>query len=224
MADQKNDFTYEAAHEANSQFGNTEKGRSWLNDQEEGAGLLDNFEKTERLKEENIRDPLTGLYNRRHLDKRLSELTAEKTDGRFALVILDLDFFKLINDEHGHDFGDEALQIIARRLEKPVRFFHVEKGIKGTDEVCRYGGEEFAVICQKIDNAEDAYLIAERLRSSIGKEPFIDENGNKIKLTASAGVGVWDGPGEKDPKTLIKRVDSALYDAKIKRDCTVSAL
>ena len=117
-----------------------------------------------RLYDSVVKDDLTGLYNRRYFDDRLdAELTfASRHDAPLALLILDIDHFKRINDEHGHPIGDAALRAVAHRLASTIR---------GEDVLARFGGEEFAILCRDTD-ALQAVTLAERLRLAVAREVF----------------------------------------------------
>ena len=153
-----------------------------------------------------ITDPLTNLYNRRYLTSHLATLMANAVGGRsdLCLLILDVDYFKRVNDTHGHDAGDEVLKEFALRLKKAVR---------GIDLVCRYGGEEFVVLMPDTD-AMVAFRVAERIRTSVAMEPFTIHRGHKtINVTVSIGLGILD-PAMTGPNELMKSADMALYRAK----------
>ena len=151
-------------------------------------------------------DPLTGLNNRHFLDAYMGKLIerAKRQNSPISMLITDIDKFKIVNDTHGHDAGDEVLREFARRLRECVR---------GADLACRFGGEEFLVLMSDT-SVEIALQIAERLRSSIETLAF-DLPGEKgqLSLTTSVGVTSFD-PEQDSPETLIKRADDALYEAK----------
>jgi two-component system cell cycle response regulator len=153
-----------------------------------------------------ITDALTGLHNRRYMESHLATL-AEQAAVRgkpLALMMLDIDFFKSINDSHGHDAGDDVLREFALRIRKSIR---------GIDLACRYGGEEFVVVMPETDLAV-AGMVAERLRHAIATEPFAIEKGTKrIDVTISIGIAVLDRKGEP-VADVMKRADQALYRAK----------
>lgn len=153
-----------------------------------------------------ITDALTGLHNRRYMESHLATL-AEQASARgkpLALMMLDIDFFKSINDSHGHDAGDDVLREFATRIRKSVR---------GIDLACRYGGEEFVVVMPETD-LHVAGMVAERLRRAIASEPFaIDKGTKKISVTISIGLAVLDRKGEPIADVM-KRADQALYRAK----------
>jgi two-component system, cell cycle response regulator len=153
-----------------------------------------------------ITDPLTGLHNRGYMARHLDNLVAQSQhSGKpLAFVIVDIDFFKRVNDGHGHDIGDEVLQEIARRINANVR---------GIDLACRYGGEEFVVVMPDTDITY-AYSIAERLRKSIETNPFvISRPPGRIAITVSIGIAGTEG-GEDNAEALLHRADQALYNAK----------
>ena len=153
-----------------------------------------------------VTDQLTNLYNRRYLTSHLATLMANAAGGRadLCLLILDVDYFKRVNDSHGHDAGDEVLKEFAQRLKKAVR---------GIDLVCRYGGEEFVVLMPDTD-AMVAFRVAERIRTTVAMEPFSIHRGQKtINVTVSIGLGVLDA-NMTSPNELMKSADMALYRAK----------
>lgn len=152
-----------------------------------------------------IVDELTGLYNRRYFDRHLSMLLDKASDQSrdMAVMMLDLDYFKSVNDTHGHDAGDAVLKEFAERLQRNIR---------GVDLACRFGGEEFVVIMPDTDMRQ-AHNVAERVRESICELPFSIGKDAPLKVTVSVGVALNDGPDEM-PDTLLKRADIALYLAK----------
>jgi two-component system cell cycle response regulator len=153
-----------------------------------------------------VTDGLTGLHNRRYMESHLITL-AEQASMRgkpLALMMLDIDFFKSINDGYGHDAGDDVLREFAVR---------VRKSIRGIDLACRYGGEEFVIVMPETD-LRVAGMVAERLRRSIAGEPFAVHNGAKrIDVTISIGLSILERKGERVADVL-KRADIALYRAK----------
>lgn len=151
-------------------------------------------------------DPLTGLHNRRYLENHLETLFARSTARKrpLAVMMIDLDHFKKLNDTHGHAAGDRVLKEFAVQLKIAVR---------DMDLVCRYGGEEFIVIMP--DTTEEiASQVAERLLAELGhSEITIGENGETVKMTASVGITTKDFT-EALPQTCLERADKALYQAK----------
>lgn len=154
-----------------------------------------------RLAELAMRDPLTGLHNRRHLVERLDAVipTALEATGP-ATLFIDLDDFKTVNDTHGHDVGDTVLVEVARRILAHSR---------GQDTVVRLGGDEFVVLCEGV-TAGIAEAVAARIVEAIA-EP-VRVAGRDIRVTASCGVVV---AGEETPRTrLLEAADAAMYRAK----------
>ena len=170
------------------------------------------LEETRRL---SVTDSLTGLHNRRYFTRQLEENVrrSARYGERLALVLLDLDFFKDVNDQHGHQVGDRALQLLAGTLQEAVR---------ETDQTARIGGEEFALLLLRCDR-ELALQISERVRAEI-RELAIEELPDvEMDLSASVGVAFFPDDGA-DPKTLMRVADDALYRAKrLGRDQVVLA-
>jgi two-component system cell cycle response regulator len=152
-----------------------------------------------------ITDQLTGLHNRRYMARHLDTLMKNASDAKpISFLIMDIDYFKAVNDTYGHDVGDEVLRDFASRIGANVR---------GIDLACRYGGEEFVVVMPDTD-AGFAYTVAERLRQSIELTPFpISRAPHKINVTASIGIASSNGNGDDSDK-LLHRADQALYRAK----------
>ncbi|GLQ09536.1 PleD family two-component system response regulator [Devosia yakushimensis] len=150
-------------------------------------------------------DDMTGLYNRRYFERHLSVmLNKAQTQGRdMALMILDVDHFKAVNDTYGHDTGDVVLKEFATRLKRNIR---------GVDLACRFGGEEFVVLMPDTDFRQ-AEAIAERVRLSIAERGFEAGAGRMLPVTVSVGVTLNESLTDT-PETLIKRADVALYRAK----------
>ena len=149
-------------------------------------------------------DFLTGLPNRSLLTDRLAQAIAlaQRHGKRLALMYLDLDQFKHINDSLGHALGDQLLQAAARRLQECVRH---------SDTVCRQGGDEFVVLLAEIEAAGDAALSAEKLLESLAKPYLIA--GHRLHVTASIGIGLYPDDG-KDAESLLRNADTAMYHAK----------
>ncbi len=151
-------------------------------------------------------DPLTGARSRRYGLVRLeAELGRERMRGpeRPALVMLDIDHFKLVNDVHGHPVGDEVMRELVRRVRTTLR---------AGDELIRWGGEEFLILLPHTADADFAMTIAERVRSAAAERPFATTAG-AIPITVSAGVALVTDAGET-AETVIARTDAALYAAK----------
>lgn len=160
-----------------------------------GIGLMQ--DKIGRLKSEVQTDPLTGLLNRRGLNAVLEYFLA--TQQPFAVLALDIDYFKRVNDTFGHDVGDDVIETVARQL---------EFGARQSDVICRNGGEEFLMILPATDS-ETALAIAERVRRRIEVQE-LDRVGN---ITISIGVAFW-APDMKTMEYTFKQADEALYEAK----------
>ncbi|MBT7071728.1 MAG: diguanylate cyclase [Anaerolineae bacterium] len=156
------------------------------------------------LQEQAIRDPLTGLYNRRYLfDFLQRELKLAKRQPKtLSLLLLDIDHFKKINDTYGHNTGDTVLQSVARLLQEFTR---------ETDLACRYGGEEFLLLLPDID-CDTALQRAETLRQTVQETcvPYLD---HRLSVTISVGLAVYPADGS-DYAEIIQKADEALYEAK----------
>lgn len=152
-----------------------------------------------------VTDQLTGLHNRRYMEAQLKGLMTRAAHGGppVSVLIVDLDYFKRVNDGHGHDAGDDVLRAFAARLASNFR---------PTDLVCRFGGEEFVVIMPDT-RAREAEVIAQRLRQHVQDAAFRLPTGEDLSMTISGGVAVSEGPGDS-PDSILKRADEALYRAK----------
>jgi diguanylate cyclase (GGDEF)-like protein len=149
-------------------------------------------------------DVLTGLPNRLLLLDRLGEAIARarRRCSLLAVLFLDVDGFKAVNDTLGHSTGDGVLRSIAARLTGVLR---------QSDTVCRYGGDEFVVLLSEIEHTADALIVASKLRAVVAAP--LDAGGREIFVTASIGIGLYpfDGP---DAETLISHADGDMYEAK----------
>ncbi|WP_268796783.1 sensor domain-containing diguanylate cyclase [Pseudomonas huanghezhanensis] len=154
----------------------------------------------EELRTMSVTDPLTGVYNRRYFEERLeAELVrVGRHGGELSVIMLDLDHFKAINDDHGHAMGDRVLQMICQRMGDRLR---------RTDVFCRFGGEEFMILCPDTDSSQ-AYRLARELWGELRGTP-VDDVG---RVTASFGMATWRW-GETG-ETLLLRADSGVYAAK----------
>ena len=153
-----------------------------------------------------ITDGLTGLYNRRYMESHLGSLLEQAASrGKpLTILVLDIDFFKSINDSYGHDAGDDVLREFATRIRKSIR---------GIDLACRLGGEEFVIVMPETDMAV-ATIVAERLRRRIASEAFgISQGAKAIDVTISIGIATLD-TADDTASTILKRADQALYRAK----------
>jgi diguanylate cyclase (GGDEF)-like protein len=161
------------------------------------------------LEEQSITDPLMGIYNRRHLDRRLEEEVgkARRYGLPLCVLLLDLDHFKQINDEHGHAVGDRVLSTLGALMLDAVR---------KSDIVTRYGGEEILVLAPHT-SLEEGCLLAERLRTGVESAPLApgSETKDRRPLHVKVSVGVAAlGPDIQDGRALLKAADEALYRAK----------
>jgi diguanylate cyclase (GGDEF)-like protein len=166
---------------------------------------LANLKLREILRSQSIRDPLTGLYNRRYFEESLNrELhRASRTKRQVSLVMLDVDHFKHFNDTYGHQCGDFLLKEIAAVIRERVR---------AGDVACRYGGEEFSLILAEVDT-DGARKCLESIRESI-RQLSLNHRGQILgSVTLSAGVAAFPNHGE-NPEDLIRAADEALYGAK----------
>ncbi len=156
-----------------------------------------------------ITDELTHAYNQRFFWKKLKDEIdrAIRYKHDLSLILLDIDYFKLYNDEHGHAAGDKVLQVVAKTLQTNIRT---------TDTLIRYGGEEFAIILPETSQ-DQAKEMAERIRKSIAKKasPFKIKN-KRRGITISLGVSGLTNGKSIQPKSLVKKSDQALYQAKKK--------
>jgi diguanylate cyclase (GGDEF)-like protein len=154
-------------------------------------------------------DELTGLYNRREMDRRLRECANHysRYNHPVALVMLDVDYFKIINDSYGHQVGDEVLRALGALLRSTVR---------EVDFTARYGGEELAVILPEMTSGQ-AFGMAERLRRCISAQPFTLARDKKqpIQLSITVSLGVASLPDDADSAAgLVDAADRCLYEAK----------
>ena len=155
----------------------------------------------ERFRRDAEHDPLTGLLNRRSLERHVDRLTS--SGERFALLFVDIDHFKRINDEFGHEAGDEVLRTVAARM---------RDGIRPGDFLGRYGGEEFLILVSGAGR-ESARLVAERQRKHI--ETMTAPDLRLSKVTVSIGAAAFDPRDQmEDTEQLLRRADLALYRAK----------
>jgi two-component system cell cycle response regulator len=153
-----------------------------------------------------VTDTLTGLHNRRYMTSQAGQLVKRAALGGepVSALLVDIDFFKRINDTFGHDVGDEVLREFSVRLATNVR---------AIDLACRYGGEEFVVIMPDTQ-LKDALRIAERLRLHVAGTPFKAPGlSEPLTVTISVGVACTIGPDDTT-ETLLKRADAAVYEAK----------
>ncbi|HWC31566.1 MAG TPA: diguanylate cyclase, partial [Actinomycetota bacterium] len=160
-------------------------------------------EEAERL---SITDGLTGIFNRRYLQLSLRrEIERAQRFGRsVSLLMLDLDRFKDVNDEHGHQRGDEVLVELARRVMGEIR--------TQIDQFARYGGEEFVILLPETP-CDGALVVAEKIRKAVAARPFTSQTGPPVRVTVSIGVAAYPDDGES-ADDLLRTADAALYRAK----------
>ena len=158
----------------------------------------------EALAHQAIHDPLTGLPNRLHFVERVDQelARAEQRHERIAVLFLDLDRFKVVNDSLGHSAGDRLLVAVADRLSATMG---------PTDIVARFGGDEFTILCHNVTSEETAELVAERLAQAIARPVALIEG--EVFVTASVGIALSGKPGDT-PETLLRNADAAMYRAK----------
>jgi diguanylate cyclase (GGDEF)-like protein/hemerythrin-like metal-binding protein/PAS domain S-box-containing protein len=152
-----------------------------------------------------FRDPLTKLPNRRLLRDRLQSAVAraERDGANVALLFLDLDKFKSINDSLGHEVGDWLLKAVAQRLESCLRSY---------DTAARLGGDEFVVLLPDLAQRDDVYRVAERIQSALST-PFITDDGRRLEVSVSIGVSIYPEHAE-NASDLLHASDAAMYSAK----------
>ena len=153
-----------------------------------------------------VTDALTGLHNRRYMAGQLQALVNRAVHGgsSVAVLLMDIDHFKSVNDSFGHDAGDEVLTEFAVRLATNVR---------AVDLPCRMGGEEFVVVMPGA-SLDDAHKVAERIRRDVASAPFRIMGGREsLSITISIGVAATNGAGDT-PEQLLKRADEGVYEAK----------
>jgi two-component system, cell cycle response regulator len=153
-----------------------------------------------------VTDPLTGLYNRRYMESQTGPLVeyCSNRSKSLSILALDVDFFKSVNDNHGHDVGDRVLQELASRMKRNLR---------SVDMVCRVGGEEFVAVLPETDMGV-AEKVAERIRRAVCLKPFNSGSTlGPLNISISIGVSTFEGSADR-MDTMLKRADQALYKAK----------
>jgi diguanylate cyclase (GGDEF)-like protein len=170
----------------------------------EAAPVLEARRLTEALKESSLRDPMTGLNNRRYLEEYVESLLANvrRRKVHLAIMMLDLDYFKMVNDSYGHDAGDSVLKALSQILKQSVR---------ASDMVIRYGGEEFLIVLQEATGAA-ADQVAENIRHAVEK---MRVNVGGVMLQKTISIGLADYPSDSNTFwQAVKFADVALYRAK----------
>jgi len=174
------------------------------------AICLENACNLERLKRQGLTDTLTAINNRRFFDQRLKEEVelARRNIDTLSCLLLDVDYFKQVNDSYGHQVGDQVLIAVAALIRAQMR---------STDVLARFGGEEFSTLLAHTPEAE-ALDVAERIRTSIERHRFQDPNGRPFTITISIGVATLNGGSEQamqfSAQGLVGQADRALYKAK----------
>ena len=169
------------------------------------ALALANLRLRETLRVQSIQDPLTGLYNRRFLEEALEkEVSRSRRHGRpFGVLMLDIDYFKKVNDTHGHDVGDQVLQALGNYLAGQVR---------SEDIACRLGGEEFVLIVSEVSR-EQLVAKAEIMCAAIPDVLALPMDDDVLRITVSIGVALFPDDGDT-AQSVLKAADEALYVAK----------
>jgi diguanylate cyclase (GGDEF)-like protein len=157
------------------------------------------------LEEITITDSLTQVFNRQYFMDRIKQEVkrSHRYGTHVSLLMLDIDYFKKVNDTYGHQAGDSVLAGVAGLI---------KDGLRDTDLFARYGGEEFSLLAMAMDQA-DAELLAERLRKKVESAEFV-LGGHSLKVTVSIGVSAWMPEIKENFEELVRRADSALYSAK----------
>jgi diguanylate cyclase (GGDEF)-like protein len=185
----------ETSHSEKSQFANILKSTS---------GYINIVEHINYLKNQTVIDPLTGLYNRRFFDEKLSNEIdrIKRNEDPFSLILSDIDNFKKVNDTYGHLEGDNVLKILAKILKECIR---------SIDIAARYGGEEFVIILPNADNTK-GQAVANRILQRVRSTYFSDVVGKNI--TASLGLATYYYNDKYTSLEIVKRADDAMYQAK----------
>jgi diguanylate cyclase (GGDEF)-like protein len=173
-------------------------------------------ETLEALRKLATHDPLTGLLNRREFDRIMAEEheRAQRFTRSFAIVMLDLDHFKSINDKHGHPAGDLVLKTVAKRIARQLR---------SVDRFARIGGEEFAIVLTEVDHVT-ASEVARRIVGMMARQPVLLDDGTPLLVTLSAGSAAMPA-NATDTRLLVQIADKALYEAKTRgRNRAVAAV
>jgi two-component system cell cycle response regulator len=175
------------------------------------AICLENVISNEMLKYIGLTDALTGVYNRRYIDRRLLEeiARARRQSYRVSCIYIDVDHFKQVNDRFGHQAGDDVLREVASRIKAELRM---------SDALGRFGGEEFVVLLIDAD-LESASMVAHRIRASVADQPFLLQDGEALPVTVSIGVATLEDferehAIETVAQELVAQADQALYEAK----------
>lgn len=171
----------------------------------QAAIALSNAHLHQTISQKAYTDTVTGLPNRRALDERLeAEIRkARQTDTRFAVIMMDLDGFKKVNDTYGHDFGDRVLR---------ATFNAISVSVRATDFLARYGGDELTLLLSQSDQSA-AKLVTDKIVESLQKFKMATPDGRPLQLGISGGIAIYPTHG-KTASELLRAADAALYDAK----------
>ena len=152
-----------------------------------------------------MQDSLTGLANRRLLDFRMAQsfAQAKRFNRLMAIMYIDIDHFKKLNDSYGHDIGDELLKTVAIKLNDCIR---------DVDTLSRVGGDEFVIVLEELHQIRDANMIAEKIMACFSEDVVV--RSERIKVTLSIGIAIYDHRSEETLESLMKKADIALYAAK----------
>lgn len=173
---------------------------------DESAPILNSLRLLKLLRSQTLKDPLTQCYNRRFLEDYLNqyEPLAKRNKSEIGLFMLDLDFFKAVNDEHGHQAGDQLLKDVVEIIRDQIR---------ESDLLVRFGGEEFLIILLEVKNSGSSENVAEKIRLAVERYHFKVSDGTVLRKTVSIGVAVFPEDGDSISQ-VIKYADVALYQAK----------
>jgi diguanylate cyclase (GGDEF)-like protein len=176
---------------------------SLLSDQ--AAVAISNASLHQMISRQAYSDTLTGLPNRRALDERLEEevLSARRSNYSFAVIMMDLDGFKAVNDTYGHAVGDEVLRLV---------FSQMARGVRTTDFLARYGGDELTLILSQTE-LSSAEIVSEKIIEGMKKLKYRLPDGRRLKLGISGGIALFPVHAHSGPD-LLRAADAALYRAK----------
>ncbi|MGH7555200.1 MAG: sensor domain-containing diguanylate cyclase, partial [Longimicrobiales bacterium] len=176
---------------------------SLLSDQ--AAVAISNASLHQMISRQAYSDTLTGLPNRRALDERLEEevQSARRNNYSFAVIMMDLDGFKEVNDTYGHSVGDDVLRLV---------FNQMARGVRNTDFLARYGGDELTLILTQSDMSS-AQIVAEKIVEGMSKLKYKLPDGRKLKLGISGGIAIFPVNARNGPD-ILRAADAALYQAK----------
>jgi diguanylate cyclase (GGDEF)-like protein len=172
---------------------------------DQAAVAISNASLHQMISQQAYSDTLTGLPNRRALDERLEEevLAARKSNYSFAVIMMDLDGFKEVNDTFGHSAGDDLLKQV---------FSQMARGVRNTDFLARYGGDELTLILSQSD-LFSAQIVAEKIIDGLKNITYLLPNGTRFALSVSGGIALYPVHGRTGPD-LLRAADAALYQAK----------